>query len=238
MRANVTSMVSNIRTIAFCLCLFILLSTQAPSAQEAFRYRDFQLGSNVASIVKLTGSSATGAKTIHTRPALMQDLEWRPRYYAGGASPVADPVDLMLFRFYDDQLFMVVVDYDRRRTEGMSPADMISAVSVTYGPVSQVPSRRLGTPTVQYGFPDIPLAVWGNADHSVTLLRVPYPESFRLVVASTRLENLAHTASSAAVRLDKAEAPQREIDRQKNEASDLAAAQEKTKSDNKAQFKP
>jgi len=230
-------MVSNIRTIAFGLCLAVL-STQAPSTQETFRYRDYQLGSNVASIVKLTGSSPSGAKTIHTRPALMQDLEWRPRYYTGGESPVTDPVNLMLFRFYDDQLFMVVVDYDRRRTEGMSPADMIAAVSGTYGPVSEVPSRRLGTPTVQYGFPDTPLAVWGNAEYSVTLLRVAYPESFRLVVASTRLENLAHTASAEAVLLDKAEAPQREIARQKNEASDLAAAQEKAKTENKAQFKP
>ena len=231
-------MVSNIRTIASFLCLVILLSTQTPSAQEAFRYRDFQLGSNVASIVKLTGSSSSGAKTIHTRPALMQDLEYRPRSYAGGAKPAVDPVDLMLFRFYDDQLFMVVVNYDRRRTEGMSPADMIAAVSETYGPVSQVPSRRLGTPTVQYGFPDTPLGVWGDAEYSVTLLRVPYPESFRLVVALTRLENLAYTAGAAAVQLDKAEAPQREIDRQKNEASDLAAAQEKAKTENKAQFKP
>jgi hypothetical protein len=230
-------MVSNIRIFAFFLC-FIAMSSQAFIAQEAFRYRDFPLGSNVASIVKLTGPTSSGAKTIHTRPVLMQDLEWRPRYYTSGASPVADPVDLMLFRFYDDQLFMVIVDYDRRRTEGMSPADMIAAVSVTYGPVSQVPSRRLGTPTVQYGFPDTPLAVWGNAEYSVTLLRVPYPESFRLVVASTQLENLAHTASAAAVQLDKAEAPQREIDRQKSEASDLAAAQEKIKSENKAQFKP
>lgn len=230
-------MVSNIRTVAFCLCL-VILSTEAPSGQEAFRYRDFQLGSNVASIVTLTRSASSGAKTIHTRPALMQDLEYRPRSYAGGVSPAVDPVDLMLFRFYDDQLFMVVVDYDRRRTAGMSPADMIAAVSETYGPVSEVPSRRLGTPTTQYGFPDTPLAVWGNADYSVTLLRVPYPESFRLVVASTRLENLARTASAAAVQLDKAEAPQREIDRQKNEASDLAAAQEKAKSENKAQFKP
>ncbi len=152
-------------------------------AQEPFRYREFQLGSDLASVAKLTGSASSGAKVIHARPAMMQDLEWRPRYYAGGASPVTDPVDMMLFRFYDDQLFMVVVDYDRRRTEGMSPADMIAAVSATYGPVSQVPSRRLGTPTVQYGFPDTPLAVWGNADYSVTLLRVTYPASFRLVVA-------------------------------------------------------
>ena len=72
---------------------------------------------------------------------------------------------------------------------------MIAAISETYGPVSQVPSRRLGTPTVQYGFPDTPLAVWGDAEYSITLLRVAYPESFRLVVALTRLENLARTAT-------------------------------------------
>ena len=145
---------------------------------------------------------------------------------------------MMLFRFYDDQLFMVVVDYDRRRTEGMSPDDMIGAISTTYGPVSQVPSRRIGTPTVQYAFPDTPLAVWGTAEYSVTLFRVTYPAAFRLVVASTRLEDLARTASATALRLDKEEAPQREADRQKKEAVDTAAAQEKAKTENKAQFKP
>ena len=227
-------MISNKRLFALCL---VFMFVHVGAAQEPYRYREFQLGSDLASVQKLTGPSSSGAKVIHARPAVMKDLEWRPRYYAGGA-PLTDPVDLMLFRFYDDQLFMVVVDYDRRRTEGLSAADMIAAVSGTYGPVSQVPSRRLGTPTVQYGFPDTPLAVWGNAEYSVTLFRVTYPESFRLVVASTRLENLARTASAAAVRLDKEEAPQREIDRQKNEASDLAAAQEKAKVENKAQFKP
>ena len=70
----------------------------------------------------------------------MQELEWRPRYYSGGASPLTtDPVDVMHFKFYDNQLFTVVADYDRRRTEGMSAADMIAAISETYGPVSQVP---------------------------------------------------------------------------------------------------
>ena len=78
----------------------------------------------------------------------------------------------------------------------------------------------------------------GECRYSVTLLRVAYPESFRLVVALTRLENLARTASAAAVQLDSDEAPQRELDRQKKEASDLAAAQEKAKTENKAQFKP
>jgi hypothetical protein len=230
-------MASNIRTFAFSLC-FIAMSSQAFIAQEAFSYREYQLGSGLASIVKLTGAAPSGAKTIHSRPAMMQDLEWRPRYSASGVSPQADPVGMMLFRFYDDQLFSIVIDYDRKRTEGMSAADMVAAISATYGPVAQVPSRRLGSATPQYGFPDTPLGVWGTSDYSLTLFRVAYPESFRLVVALTRLEDLARVASAEAVRLDKNEAPQRELDRQKKEASDVAAAKDKASSENKAQFKP
>jgi len=230
-------MALTIRSFALPVCVTVLC-VQAIAAQAPVRYRDFVMGSDLVSVAKLAGVSASGAKVIHTRPSVMQDLEWRPRYYAGGAAPLTDPVDLMLFKFYDDQLFMVVADYDRRRTEGMSAEDMIAAISATYGPVSQVPSRRLGTPTVQYGFPDTPLAVWGDTESSVTLLRVAYPASFRLVVALTRLENLARTATASAVRQDSDEAPQRELDRQKREAAVTAAAQEKAKAENKAQFRP
>ena len=230
-------MVSKIRLSAFALCL-VLVSAHALTAQDSFRYREFQLGTNLASVAKLAGTPSAGAKVIHARPAMMQDLEWRPRYYGASSSQQIDPVDKMLFRFYEDQLFMVVVDYDRRRTEGMSPADVIAAVSETYGSVSQLQSRPLGTPTGQYGFPDTTLAVWGTTEYSVTLLRVAYPESFRLVVALTRLEDLARAASAEAVRLDKGEAPQRELDRKKKEINDSAVAQEKAKVENKAQFKP
>ena len=231
-------MFMNIRALTLCVGLAVV-SMPATSAQDTFRYRDFQLGSNLAAVAKLTGTPATGAKVIHTRPADMKDLEWRPRYYSGAAAQQVDPVDLMLFRFYDDQLFKVIVDYDRRRTEGMTAADMIEAISATYGPVTQVPSRQIGpATTVQYAFPDTPLAVWGNTEYSLTLLRVAYPASFRLVIASTRLEELARAASVAAVRLDAAEAPQRERERQQREADVSSAAQQKAKTENKAQFKP
>ena len=223
--------------LAFCIGL-VLLSAQGVSAQEAFQYREFLMGSDLPSVAKQTTTPATAAKLIHTRPVEMKDLEWRPRSYSGSATPQNDPVDLMLFRFYDNQLFKIIVDYDRRRTEGMSAADMIEAISASYGPVSQVPSRALGTPTVQYGFPDTPLGVWGNADYSVTLLRVAYPAAFRLVVASTRLDELARVASVAALRQDAVEAPQRERERLKRDAAASAAAQEKAKTENKAQFKP
>ena len=233
----VIGMVMTIRSLAFCAALAVLAVPTA-SAQDTFRYREFQMGSDLVSVAKLTSTPVSAAKVIHARPADMKDLEWRPRNYSGSASPQNDPVDLILFRFYDNQLFKVIVDYDRRRTEGMSAADMIEAISATYGPISEVPSRQLGTPTVRYGYPDTPLAVWGNADYSVTLLRVAYPAAFRLVVASTHLDDLARTASVAALRLDTAEAPQRERDRQKKEADASAAAQEKAKTENKAQFTP
>jgi hypothetical protein len=90
---------------------------------------------------------ATAAKVLHARPAAIVELEWRPRYSSRGESPQTDPVDTMLFRFYDDQLYTIIVDYDRRRTEGMSAADMIAAVSETYGPTSRLASRPIGTQT-------------------------------------------------------------------------------------------
>ena len=226
-----------LRLFALSMC-FAVITPQAITAQEVARYRDFVLGSDLAAVAKLAGAATSSAKVIHARPNMMQDLEWRPRYYSGGNSPLTDPVDTLLFKFYDDQLFTIVADYDRRRTEGMSPADMIAAVSETYGPVSQVPSRQLGTQTTQYGFPDTPLAVWGNADYSITLFRVASAESFRLVVAHTRLQTLARAAVVSAVSLDAAEAPGREMARRKKEAGDADAAREKAKSENKAQFRP
>jgi hypothetical protein len=216
----------------------VLLCAITVEAQEPFRYREFQLGSDLATIGKLTGTAPLAAKVIHTRPAVIKELEWRPRYYSMGNSPQTDPVDVMLFRFYDDQLFTVIVDYDRRRTAGMTTADMIAAITAVYGATSRLPSRPIGLPTSQYGFPDTPLAIWGDTAHSVTLLRVAYPDAFRLVVTSTHLETLARRASTTATQLDADEAPQREIARQKQEAEDSRAAQEKAKIENKALFKP
>ena len=233
-------MTLNIRRAALALCLATLYA-QTAVAQEAVRYREFVMGSDIATVAKLAGAAPSSAKTVHSRPAMLQDLEWRPRYYSLGAAQLTDPVDVMVFKFFEGRLFTIVADYDRRRTEGMSTNDMIEGISATYGPVTQVPSRAIGSqmmPTPPYGFPDTPLAVWGNAEFSVTLLRVTYPASYRLVVAHTALEALARAASAEAVRMDTSEAPDREIARQKKDAAAIAAAQDKVKTENKAQFKP
>jgi hypothetical protein len=227
----------NHRALAYCTCLVLLAATTI-AAQQPFSYREFQLGSDVASVEKLTGGMSTAAKIIHTRPAVIAELEWRPRYSSRGESTQTDPVDTMLLRFYDDQLYTIIVDYDRRRTEGMAAADIISAVSETYGPTSMLTSRAIGSTAGGQGLFETPIATWGDAEYSVTLLRGSQPDAFRLVVTSIRLDNLARKASATAVKMDTAEAPQRELARQKKEAEDSLAARQKAKTENKAQFKP
>jgi hypothetical protein len=232
---NITSMKKSLIALATCL---LIASAQLVDAQERMRYREFQLGSDVATIAKLIGTAPSDVKLVHQRPAVIQNLEWRPRYFSKGVSPQTDPVELIVFRFYDDQLSRIIVDYDRARTKGMTEADMIDALTVAYGPASKVLPTSNRIPTVYYGVADTPVAIWGDTESSVTLLRVAYPVSFRLIVAFTRLDDLSRTASAEAVRLDVKEAPQREIARQKKEADAALADLNKAKAENKAVFRP
>jgi hypothetical protein len=225
------------RVSAYCSCIALLFGFTV-AAQEPFQYREFQLGSDLATVEKLTSTTPAAAKVIDERPAIISELQWRPPHHAPSASPQTDPVAVMVFRFYEDQLFTVIVDYDRHRTEGMAAADLIAAVSAIYGPASQLPSSQIGPAISQYGFPATPLAIRRDTEHSVTLLRVAYPEAFRLVVTLTRLDNLARRVSIGAAQLDAEDAPRREIAKQKKEAADSLAAQERARTENKASFKP
>jgi hypothetical protein len=87
-----------------------------------------------------------------------------------------------------------------------------------------------------------PIARWGDVDYAVVLYRTTdifgSAARFRLIVSSPRLDGLARTADAQAIRLDDREAPQREIARQKKDAEDSRASQEKTRVANKAAFRP
>ena len=230
-------MVIKSRTVALGVSALVL-SAQALLAQNPARYRDFPLGSSLESVARLASVAVSEAKPIHERPAVIKELDWRPRYFSLASSRQTDPVDQIVFRFIDDQLYQVVADYDPRRTEGMTEADMIEGITAAYGPVSMPLPRASRATDLLYGAPDTPVATWGGADYSVTLLRVAYPKAFRLVVASTALDKLARAASAEAVRLDAREAPQLEIARLKKEADEAAAAHAKAKIENKAIFRP
>lgn len=231
---------TTIRTLAFIALAFIA-STQSVSGDDRPRYRGFHLGADLASVSALTGVAVSEAKIVHTRPAMMQELEWRPRYaLTGGVPTQPEPVQQMVFSFFNDQLFKVVVDYDQERIAGMTDADLIEAISTEYGaPLLKVTQNK--PRTVESQFDEIagpPVAQWGNADYSVVLNRSSYAAGFRLVVTSTRLDGLARTAGAQARRLDEREAPQREIARKKKEAEDSRTFQEKARLPNKAAFRP
>ena len=97
--------------------LGVVITAAATQGETAAHYRDFQLGGSLASVSAITGAPASDVKTIHTRPASLQSLEWRRPY--SGSETAVDPVQQIAFSFYNDQLFRLVVDYDRNRTEGM-----------------------------------------------------------------------------------------------------------------------
>jgi hypothetical protein len=219
--------------------LGLVLSTQVLYGQSASHYREFQLGGSLASVSALSGVAVSEAKTIHRRPAVMQDLQWRPPYALTGATaPSPDPVQQIVFSFYNDQLFRLVIDYDRSRTEGMTDADMIEAISSAYGSVSTMPQKsRVATSQVAEES-GTRVARWGNADYSVVLYRSSYASGFRMIVTSVRLEALARSAEARAIRADELDAPKREIARQKKEADDARTVQEKARLANKAAFRP
>jgi hypothetical protein len=185
--------------------------------------------------------SATGAKTVHQRPSLIQELEWRQPYVMSrAAASQSDPVQRIVFTFYDDQLFRLVISYDRQRTNGLTDEDMIDALSATYGVALLQPTVKnvpaLTAPLL--GELGAPIAQWAGVDYSVALYRSSFASEFRVVVSSPRLDALAETAAAEAIRLDEREAPQREIERREKEAADTRASQEKARLANRATFKP
>jgi hypothetical protein len=226
----------NRRALAI-VALGLLFSTLLYS-QGGPRYREFQLGGDLPSISALTGVAVSEAKAVHLRPALMQELRWQRPYSSSATPSQTDSVKQIVFSFYNDQLSKMVVDYDYERTAGMTDADLIEAISVDYGPRVK-PGARTGGGTLTRVEEESGTLVarWAGADYAIALYR-GFSSDVRLIVASPRLEALARTASVQATRLDDREAPQREIARQKKEAEDARASQEKSRIANKAAFRP
>ena len=230
----------NVRTVTICAFGIALLG-QRVDAQAFSRYRTFDLGASLASVLVSTGVAASEAKTLHDRPAMLQDLEWRPsRWNTGTVSASTDPVEQMVFSFYDDQLFRIVVDYGRDATAGMTNADLIEAISAIYGaPMAKsarAPARRPSEVEADSG---AAVARWGDREHAIVLYRTSsYGDALRLIVTALPIDALARKAESQARRLDERDAPSRELARQKKERADTLAAAEKARAANKKVFLP
>jgi hypothetical protein len=224
---------------ALVLCAFgSVCSTQALHAQSLSSYRAFDLGSNLAAVSSATGVAPSAAKTVHQRPALLQDLEWRPSRWGTGAN-ATDPVERISFSFYNDQLFRIVVDYSHDRTEGMTQADMIEALAAVYGAVLPKTTRAGRVASQVETESGAPFARWADAEYSVVLYQTSsYRPTFRVIVTDGPRAELARKADGDAQRLDVQEAPQREVARQNKDRADQEAAAAKARSTNKDVFQP
>jgi hypothetical protein len=217
--------------------LGITLGGQPLTAQSLSRYRTYALESSVVSVVKSSGAREADLKTLHERPARIQELEWRAPYVSTGRT-AADPVRNVVFSFYDDQLYCVVVTYERDRMEGLTSADVMDAISAAYGGALPMHARAVDRPPVDMP-PDTALvARWDDGASVLSLLRGESSHEFQLVLVSKQLSQRARTAMKEAVRLDAQQAPQRELDRRKKAVADALASEEKARAINKAAFRP
>jgi hypothetical protein len=216
--------------------LGVVLAGQPLFAQSLSRYRGYTLESSLDSIVKTSGSREADLKTLHERPARIQELEWRAPYVSAGPA-AADPVRNILFTFYDDQLYRIVVTYEGDRMEGLTNRDVIESISAAYG-MMPMPARAADSPLLEMAADTTVVARWDDGASVLSLVRRGYSREFQLVLISKQLSGRARSAMKEAIRLDAQEAPKRELDQRKKEAADALASREKARAANKAAFKP
>lgn len=214
---------------------WIVISAPLLSAQDLSRYREFQGGMSLAAVAQQAGITGE-ARVIHRRPELIQELGWLP---PSGSSREGDSVRKVVFSFYNGELFRMLIDYDRARTEGLTAADMVEALSATYGvatlPITEIVPSLL--PPVSRATDQV-LASWEDPQSSITLVRSTYLSTFGLIVRSKRLDALASVAMAEAVLMDKEEAPQREIERQQRISEETRVKDERSRAANKVTFRP
>lgn len=210
-------------------------STRTP---DLSRYRDFQLGMTLPEVAKLTDTELTDVTVVHQQPVLIQELAWRPSAALDSSTPV-DPVESVNFTFYSGKLFRMAVNYAEDRTDGLTSADLIRAISATYGATT----RAVGKPTLVFLDPteisaSRVIARWESPQYSISLVRASGDSSFGLLLLSKGLNSMAQTASAEGTRIEEREAPQREIEREKQQADDDRAARAKALQANQAGFRP
>jgi hypothetical protein len=212
--------------------------TPGVSARDLSRYREFQLGMSLVTVAQQADITAE-ARVIHRRPELLQDLMWLPApSRVPGAMTQGDSARKVLLSFYNDQLFRIVVTYDRDRTEGLTAEDMVEAISATYGLPMLPVIRNRSSSAPDANASDKLLAYWEDSQSSLSLFQSSYLSAFGLMVLSKRLDTLARVATVEAILLDEREAPQREIERQQNQTEESRVKQETARRVNKATFRP
>jgi hypothetical protein len=215
------------------LCGILLLTAPMLRAQDFSKYRNFSLGTDLATIVKHTEQRSPDVKATHEGSLLFQELTWRPAN-GMGVSARSESVDELVFSFYKGELYKMVVTYDRASTEGLTADDMVKSVAAKYGPATSVALDIDSAGNEQYELRQKPVATWEDSQYSFNLVRSSFSNAFQLVIYSKRVNAEADAALAQVVKVDELEAPQRAVARQKKETD----AMEITRQKNQKSFRP
>jgi hypothetical protein len=221
------------------------ISTPLIDSRDLSRYREFQFGANLREIAERGHLKLSKARTIHQRPAVIQELVWQARSFLSSTSR-ADSVRDIIFSFCNGELFRIVVTYDPERTEGMTDEDLIEAISAEYGTATRPVAEIILASTHLYNDgeklilaqSEKVIARWEDSQFLFDLFQYSSQNTFGLVASSKRLDAWAQSAIAEAIRLDKQEAPQREIERRNKLDGESRARNEKARRANKAPFRP
>jgi hypothetical protein len=213
----------------------MLWATLLPAA-DLSSYRGFKFGASVADSAKQARTEASEVRILHRRPAVIEELDWRPSSAWQADGTKADPVWEGTLRFYNGQLFQIITTYDREKVQGMSEADMVEAISLTYGAATKQADEVAYHSN--YGETARVIARWENPEYAYNLVRTGDQSSFALILNSKHLETLARTSMVEAARLDVLEAPQRALDLKKKQDTDGQLVLNKARSVNVPNFRP
>jgi hypothetical protein len=216
-----------------------LITASAPGlrAGDLSRYRNFQFGETLPALAKQAGLELSAVMLIHTRPAVIQELEW-PIWLGTGSSPQTDSVKTILFSFYNGELFRIVVNYDQDETEGLTTPDMIDAISARYGTSTKPASTEITfSSTHVYNESELIIARWEDTQYSFNLYRSSSQPTYGMIAFSKKVDVLARAAIAEANRLDAQTAPQREIQRQQREDEKNRGSLERARQENKSNFR-
>ena len=203
----------------------ILIFASQIHGQDLSKYRNFSFGASLANVSKQVDRQPIEAEIIHQQPALIQELTWYPPLSVDSSRP-AEPVDKVLFSFYDGALYRMLVIYESSAVEGLTDEDMIRVVSEKYG-VATRPVADVTFPTnPSYRAAEKVIARWEDSQFSLNLFRARYG-TFAIVMFDKRLDAQAAASIAESVLTDQLEAPQKEAERVKKVADDLEGERQK-----------
>jgi len=223
------------KTMRISILCFVVLLLTAPllRAQDLSKYRSFSIGTSLATVLQHTDQKPADVKVTHSRPLLLQELNWWPPS-SPGTSSRSNSVEQVLFSFCNGKLYKISVAYDHSSTEGLTAADLVKSISAEYGAATTVDPDVTPPTNERYTLKQEPVASWEDSQYSFSLVRSSFTDRFGLVIYSKRVNAEAELAIAQAVKLEEQEGPQREAERQKKEADDLEAARQK----NQKTFRP